>query len=121
MSPPAGTSLFMRFFGLAENMPLYLMVGIACGLAAYTPVRHLATATDIATKRDQRDIGVYEERNLGDTLKRSSWYESGILGAVGAIKSWPEVLPLTSSVPKEHFHYQRWPKPRNMEMPEVPQ
>jgi hypothetical protein len=31
-----------------ENYPLYAMVGIACGLAAYTPIRHLTNAADIA-------------------------------------------------------------------------
>ena len=41
-------SLFKTFFGLVENFPLYGMVGIACGLAAYTPIRHLTHAADIA-------------------------------------------------------------------------
>lgn len=31
-----------------ENYPLYAMVGIACGLAVYTPIRHLTQAADIA-------------------------------------------------------------------------
>jgi hypothetical protein len=31
-----------------ENYPLYAMVGIACGLAVYTPIRHLTKAADIA-------------------------------------------------------------------------
>lgn len=31
-----------------ENQPLYVMVGIACGLAVYTPIRHLMNAADIA-------------------------------------------------------------------------
>lgn len=66
MVPVGNPSLFMRFFGLAENYPLYAMVGIACGLAVYTPIRHLTGAPDVAI--DLR------ARNHGDNLASSPRY-----------------------------------------------
>ncbi len=36
-----------RMISISEA-PLYTMLGIACGLAVYTPIRHLLTAPDIS-------------------------------------------------------------------------
>lgn len=111
----ASPSLFMRFFGLAENLPLYAMVGIACGLAAYTPIRHLVTAPDIALDRDARDPDCMAANPR--TLERAKHYEGGILGGVASIKDWPQVWPLPKTVPQEHFHFGRWPAPRPFALP----
>ncbi len=51
------TSLFKRFFGLSENIPLYFMVGTACSLAIYTPIRHLTKMPDIALDKNARNFG----------------------------------------------------------------
>ena len=50
-------TLFKRFFGLLENVPLYIMLGTACSLAVYTPIRHLSNTPDIALDRKARDFG----------------------------------------------------------------
>ncbi|KAF8059372.1 Selenoo [Scenedesmus sp. PABB004] len=67
MSPVGNPSLFMRFFGLVENFPLYGCLAVACGLAAYTPIKHLTSAADIAL--DGR------ARNFGDNLASNPRYE----------------------------------------------
>ncbi|WIA15836.1 hypothetical protein OEZ86_007375 [Tetradesmus obliquus] len=57
MAPVGNPSLYMRFFGLVENYPLYAVLGIACGLAAYTPIKHLMSAADIALDPAARYYG----------------------------------------------------------------
>jgi hypothetical protein len=92
MSPVGNPSLFMRFFGLVENFPLYGMLGIACGLAVYTPVRHLMTAPDIyldTAARNHMDNLASNPR----VLERAQNYDKGILGAVSKMCDYPHVLP----------------------------
>lgn len=111
--------MFMRFFGLVENFPLYAMVGIACGLAAYTPVRHLATASDIALDRSQRDY-MDDLADKPRALERAKAYEGGVLGWVASFHNWPQVWPTPKSVPTGHFTHERWPAPRPFAVPQAP-
>lgn len=119
MSPPAGASLFRRFFGLVENYPLYLMVGIAGGLSVYTPIRHLQTASDITLDRNQRD---YMD-GLGSSprvLARGKQYEGGILGYMASFNNWPSLYTPKGTDPENHFHHERWPANRPFEVPQAP-
>jgi hypothetical protein len=76
MAPLGNPSLFMRFFGLAENQPLYVMVGIACGLAVYTPIRHLTNAADIALDTRARAYGDNLAENPRYAEKGKHYYDA---------------------------------------------
>ena len=75
------------------------MVGLACGLAVYTPVRHTFGSADIALDTRYRDHGddlAHNER----VLKKALNYRGGVLGAVGHLTTFgpylnahPELLP----------------------------
>lgn len=93
------------------------MLGIACGLAVYTPIRHLATAPDIALDRDSRDFADHLASNPR-TLERAKNYEGGVLGGVASIKSWPEIWSKPADISREHFHFQRWPANRPFTVPQ---
>lgn len=41
----------------AANYPLYAVLGVACGLAVYTPIRHLLGAADICLDPKSRNYG----------------------------------------------------------------
>lgn len=75
MAPLGNPSLFVRFFGLVENYPLYAMLGIACGLAAYTPIRHLTQAADIALDPRARNFGDNLASNPRYLEKAKSYYD----------------------------------------------
>jgi hypothetical protein len=76
MAPVGNPSLFMRFFGLVENQPLYVMVGIACGLAVYTPIRHLMGAADIALDTRARAYGDNLAENPRYAAKGAHYYDA---------------------------------------------
>jgi hypothetical protein len=69
------------------------MVGLACGLAVYTPIRHLLTAPDIALVAAAREADFASDPA---TLARARNYESHVLASVAAVKAWPEVREATS-------------------------
>ena len=89
----------MRFFGLTENFPLYAMLGIACGLAVYTPIRHSLTASDLSWDTKARDFG--DDLGHNDrVLKKALNYHSGFLANVAHLSQFgpyknahPELLP----------------------------
>eukprot|EP00775_Hariotina_reticulata_P002536 gene2536-2838_t len=58
MSPSMyGASILARSLAETANYPLYTVLGIACGLAVYTPIRHLFGAADIALDAKARNYG----------------------------------------------------------------
>lgn len=64
-------TLFQRF-ALVENYPLYAMLGVAAGLAMYTPMRHLTIDSELHVDPSKRDNNaVFED------VKKSE-YMSGI-------------------------------------------
>ena len=75
------------------------MVGIAGGLAVYTPLRHTLGSADIALDTRMRDYGddlAHNER----VLKKALNYRGGVLGAIGRASTFapyanahPELLP----------------------------
>lgn len=87
MAPVGNPSLFMRFFGLVENYPLYAMVGLACGLAAYTPIRHLTKAADIALDTRARAYGDNLAENPRYAEKGKHYYD-----ACGPTYQWASLL-----------------------------
>lgn len=116
MSPVGNPSLFMRFFGLVENYPLYAMLGIACGLAAYTPVRHLMTAPDVYLDTQARN----HMDNLASNprvLQKAMNYDKGVLGWASRVRDYPHVLP-DVGVPLAHPKpVQRYVKPTAIPQP----
>lgn len=116
MAPVGNPSLFMRFFGLVENFPLYGMLGIACSLAVYTPVRHLMTAPDIALDPAGRNFA----DNLASNprvLRKAVNYQGGILGTLSRVHEYPHVLP-DVGVPQAHPKPKAFVKPTTIPGPQ---
>lgn len=115
MSPVGNPSLFMRFFGLVENYPLYAMLGIASGLAVYMPFRHLMSDPELAVMPSVRN----HSDNLASNpqfLEKAKHYEGGVLGAVSKLRDYPHVLPDYGVGPRPH--YGKWAKPTVVPQPE---
>jgi hypothetical protein len=71
------------------------MVGIACGLAVYTPIRHITHASDVALDAAARNSAAcYEDADGGRTLKKALEYRSGgVLAKVARMNDYCNVLP----------------------------
>lgn len=73
------------------------MVSIACGLAVYTPIRHLTHAPDIAldaAARDPEGNYLYGGTEAGRTLKKAWEYRSGgVLAKAARLHDYANVLP----------------------------
>lgn len=115
MSPVANPTLFMRFFGLVENYPLYAMLGIACGLATYMPMRHLLHDPELSVMPATRN----HSDNLASNprfLEKAQYYERGVLGTASRIRDYPHVLPDYNVGPRPT--YGKWAKPTIVPQPE---
>jgi hypothetical protein len=86
------------------------MVGLALGLAVYTPIRHITHAPDIALDRAARDAAeCYESGDGGRTLQRAMGYRTGgVLAKAARVHDYCNVLPEFGAVPdREHFDWKR--------------
>jgi hypothetical protein len=70
------------------------MVGIACGLAVYTPVRHATHAADVALGPDSgRDPYESMKADGGRTLQKGITYRTGgILAKAARLHDYPHVI-----------------------------
>lgn len=116
----AGPTLFKRFFGLVENQPLYVMVGLACGLAVYTPIRHITHASDIALDPSARDAGEVMSAGGGRTLQKAYDYRrGGILQKAARVHDWPQVFPLVGVEDRSHWEHKPLYLPKEVPQPEA--
>lgn len=117
MAPVGNPSLFYRFFGLVENYPLYAMLGVACGLAAYMPFRHLLTDPELMVLPATRN----HSDNLASSpqyLEKAKHYERGVLGAVSRVRDYPHVLPDVGVGSRPEYIVNKWTKPTTVPQPE---
>lgn len=115
MAPVGNPSLFVRFFGLVENYPLYLMLGIAGGLAAYMPFRHLTSDPELAVLPSMRN----HSDNLASTprfLEKARHYEGGVLGMASKVRDYPHVLPDVGVGSRPQYGH--WAKPTSIPQPQ---
>eukprot|EP00878_Enallax_costatus_P002118 GHUV01002286.1.p1 GENE.GHUV01002286.1~~GHUV01002286.1.p1 ORF type:complete len:134 (+),score=31.36 GHUV01002286.1:270-671(+) len=87
MAPVGNPSLFVRFFGDPANFPLYAVLGVACGLAAYTPIKHLTSAADIALDPRARNFGDNLASNPRYVEKARHYYDMNVTASVAHIKN----------------------------------
>lgn len=98
-----------------QNQPLYVMVGIACGLAVYTPIRHVTHAPDIALGASDRDAAAgYEEgaqAGSGRTLEKAWSYRSGgVLAKAARLNEYGHVIPDYGVPDTSHFEWKKGKK-----------
>lgn len=87
------------------------MVGIALGLAAYTPLRHFSSAADVALGPDARDLTDTLAPDGGTTLKKGAAFrETGPLAWAARLHRDPQVIP-NVGVPDPTGHFARGLKP----------
>jgi len=97
------------------------MVGLALGLAAYTPVRHFSSAADVALGPGARDLGDVLAPDGGHTLEKGArWRETGVLAWAARLNTDVRVIP-DFGVP-DSSHFARGDKPLYLpkEMPTPP-
>lgn len=114
MAPVGNISLFKRFFGLAENYPLYAMVGIACGLAVYMPIRHNLTASDLAWDTKARDFGDDLAGNKR-YLEKAGNYWGGPLAWVAHLRPYG---PYVNAHPEYLQENRKWKVPSQIPSPQ---
>lgn len=100
MAPTGNPSLFVRFFGDPANFPLYAVLGVACGLAAYTPIKHLVSAADIALDPKARNYGDNLASNPRYLEKARHYYEQNVTASVAHIKNGNNQVLADRGVPE---------------------
>ena len=84
------------------------MVGVALGLAAYTPVRHFSLAADVALGPDGRDLSDALAPGGGRTLQKgATWRETGILARAARLHKDVEVIPMPDYAVPDRSHFTR--------------
>lgn len=85
------------------------MVGLACGLAVYTPIRHITHAPDIALDRAAREPGeCYESHDGGRTLQKALSYRTGgVFARAARVHEYSNVLPEPKALDRDHFDWKR--------------
>eukprot|EP00877_Chromochloris_zofingiensis_P003366 jgi/Chrzof1/1302/Cz10g02090.t1 len=88
-------------------------MGLAFGLAAYTPVRKLLTTNDLATDfaaRDHADEYGSKDKFLAKALE----YDHGVLGSAAKVRNYSHILPdpkLLVPAPHHATPDAKWHKP----------
>ena len=98
-----------------QNQPLYVMVGIACGLAVYTPLRHITHAPDISLGASARDATEHYAVDGGSssdgrrTLEKALQYRTGgILAKAARVHEYVHVIPdVGVPDPASHFEWKK--------------
>lgn len=109
----AAHNFLWRSVRMVENWPLYGFLGLAVGLAAYTPVRKLLTTNDLATDSASRhhadDYG-----SQPSYLAKALEYDHGLLGSAAKVMKYSHVLPdpkLLIPAPHHATPDANWQKP----------
>jgi hypothetical protein len=83
------------------------MVGLACGLAVYTPIRHITHASDVALDPQMRDSAESIDNKGRQLQKAWDYRRGGVLQAAARVHDYPHVLPDVGVPDRSHFEWKR--------------
>lgn len=78
-------------FIIVDTLPLWTMVGLACGASVYATFRSSATANDLVWDRTKRGDVLYNDPVAVE--KTEKYYMTGVMTQLSKIKNYPQVIP----------------------------